>query len=241
MNAARRTRNENRKPRLRFRGLVSFILSVRCNSASATLPCQCRPRQSGSRPAILALGPHSRDASCSRTSPFKQTNVLPRAALVTSDVVRVAANLDVKPMATGEAYLLDRFLNPRIPSISNTRGHRPGSAPPLVVILPSRNQRANCPSAKKLIGQVTTGRTGRAVAIAKYQPHGGKLRKGCDRLSARNSSITRAARDCESGESLGRKWGRVAAVTGTVRVAREWRTESATCNALVATRWHNWP
>ena len=57
---------------------------------------------------------------------------------------------------------------------------------------------------------------------------GARLRKGCDRLSARNSSITRAARDCESGESLGRKWGRVAAVTGSVRVAREWRAESAT-------------
>ena len=32
--------------------------------------------------------------------------------------------------------------------LHNTGGHRPGSVPPLAVILPSRNQRANCPSAK---------------------------------------------------------------------------------------------
>ncbi len=115
---------------------------------------------------------------------------------------------------------------PTNPSVSNTRGHRPGSVPPLVFILPSRNQRANCPSAKKLIGQVTTGRTRRAVAVAKYQPHGGELRKGCDRLSGRNSSITRTARDCESGESLGRKRDEVTPVTESVRVACQWRTES---------------
>ncbi len=104
----------------------------------------------------------------------------------------------------------------RHPSAPSTGGHRPESAPPFVLILPSRNQRANCPSAKKLMGQVTTGRTRRAVTIAKYQPHGGQLRKGCDRLSGRNSSITRAARDCESGESLGRKWGQVITVTAPV-------------------------
>ena len=60
------------------------------------------------------------------------------------------------------------------------------------------------------------GRTFRAVAIETYQPHGGWLCRGCDRLSARNSSITRTARDCESGESLGRKWGRVASVRARV-------------------------
>ena len=95
-------------------------------------------------------------------------------------------------------------------SVSNTRGHQRGSAPPLVLILRSRNQRANCPSAKKLIGQIATGRIAIGVTISEYQPHGGWLRKGYDRLSGRNSSITRTARDCESGESLGRKWCRVA-------------------------------
>jgi hypothetical protein len=45
-----------------------------------------------------------------------------------------------------------------IRSISNTRVIRPGSALPLFVILLSRIQRASCPSAKKLIGQVITGR-----------------------------------------------------------------------------------
>jgi hypothetical protein len=45
--------------------------------------------------------------------------------------------------------------------------------------------------------------------------------RGCDRCSARNSSITRAARESERGESLGLKWDEVAAVTGPVRVARE--------------------
>jgi hypothetical protein len=64
--------------------------------------------------------------------------------------------------------------------------------------------------------QVTTGRTRRVVAVAKYQPHGGKLRKGCDRLSARNSSITRTTRDGESGESLGRKWDQVVTVPAQV-------------------------
>ncbi len=45
-------------------------------------------------------------------------------------------------------------------------------------------------------------------------------------MSGRNSSITRAARDCESRESLRRKSGRVAAVTAWVPVARQWRIES---------------
>ena len=61
--------------------------------------------------------------------------------------------------------------------LHNTGGHRSGSAPPLVVILPSRNQRANCPSAKLFMGQLTAGRIPlRAVAIAFHQSHRGKLR-----------------------------------------------------------------
>ncbi len=55
-------------------------------------------------------------------------------------------------------------------------------------------------------------------------------RNHVDRQCHGYSSINRAARDCENGESLGRKWGRVAAVIGMVCVARECRTASAPCN-----------
>ncbi len=60
-------------------------------------------------------------------------------------------------------------------------------------------------------------------------------------LSARNSSITRAARDCESGESLGRKWGRSAGRdwNGTCRARIADREPRA--NTIVATRCHDRP
>jgi len=100
-----------------------------------------------------------------------------------------------------------RWASSRKPSVSGTRDHRPRSASPLAFIFPSRNLRANGPSTKKRMGHLMPGRTRRSLAIANCQPHGGKLRKGGDRLSGRNSSITRTARDCASGEKLGRKMG----------------------------------
>ncbi|MHB8861179.1 MAG: hypothetical protein ACYC6N_02160 [Pirellulaceae bacterium] len=65
------------------------------------------------------------------------------------------------------------------PSISSTRGIRLGSVPPLAFILPSHDQRANCPSAKKLIGQVTTGRT---VSVRQSQ-NTSRMGAGCERVA----------------------------------------------------------
>jgi len=79
---------------------------------------------------------------------------------------------------------------PEIRSVSGTRDRRPRSASPLAFIFPSRNLRANGPSTKKRMGHLMPGRTRRSLAIANCQPHGGKLRKGGDRLSGRNSSMT---------------------------------------------------
>ena len=58
-------------------------------------------------------------------------------------------------------------------------------------------------------------------AFREYQPRGGKLRKGCDRIERSQPLITRAKRDCERSESLRPNGVNKVPGMGALRVSRD--------------------